>query len=210
MSAPVELSSLDLAALLCSKVCHDLINPVAAIKNGFQLVDMDQKPESREEAYKLIRQSAESATAKLEFARIAFGAAGSAGAQIDVGDVADLARGVFEPGTKVAFNIPKTLLPKNRVKLLLNLIIIAGAMIPRGGTMTIDPIGSGESMGFTVRVEGSRVVVHPAVEALLSGTPAETVNAQSIQPFYTGVLARAEGMKAVLAADSARATLSAQ
>lgn len=210
MSAPVELPSLDLAALLCSKVCHDVINPVAAMENGFQLLEMDQKPESREEAYQLIRHSAIQATAKLKFARIAFGASGSPTAQIDVGDSADLARGLFEPELKVIFNVPKTLMPKNRVKLLLNLMLIAAGIVPRGGTMTVDPIGEGETMGFRLKVEGKTVRVHPSIEPLLAGTPAEAVTAQTIQPFYAGLLARAEKMTVALAADAEGATFAAQ
>ena len=132
MSAPIELSALDLSALLCSKVCHDVINPVAAMENGFQLLEMDQKAESREEAMKLIRHSAIKASAKLEFARIAFGSSGSPTAQIDVGDAGDLGKRLFEPEVKVEFNIPKTLMAKNRVKLLLNMMLIAGGAVPRG------------------------------------------------------------------------------
>lgn len=210
MSAPIELSSLDLSALLCSKVCHDVINPVAAMENGFQLLEMDQKPESREEAMKLIRHSAEQATSKLKYARIAFGSSGSPKAQLDVGDAGELGRQLFEPEIKVAFNIPKTLMPKNRVKLLLNLMLVVAGVIPRGGAMTIDPAGSGETMGFKIRAEGPMVRVHPEVENLLAGTPAEGVTAQNVQPFYAGLLARAEGMKLSLTADTAGATVIAQ
>jgi histidine phosphotransferase ChpT len=210
MSAPIELSALDLSAMLCSKVCHDVINPVAAMENGFQLLEMDQKPESREEAMKLIRHSAVQATAKLKYARIAFGSSGSPAAQVDVGDAGELGRQLFEPEVKLEFGIPKTLLPKNRVKLLLNLMLIAAGAVPRGGVMKVNPIGAGETMGFTVRVEAERVRLQPGTEALLAGTPAEPVTAQTIQPFYAGVLAREQGMKITLAVEPAGATLSAQ
>ena len=210
MSAPIELSALDLSALLCSKVCHDVINPVAAMENGFQLLEMDQKAESREEAMKLIRHSAIKASAKLEFARIAFGSSGSPTAQIDVGDAGDLGKRLFEPEVKVEFNIPKTLMAKNRVKLLLNMMLIAGGAVPRGGVMKVDPIGNGETMGFSVKVEAERVRIQPVVEGLLAGSPAEPVTAQTIQPFYTGVLAREQGMKLSLATEAAGASLTAQ
>lgn len=210
MSALTELSALDLSAMLCSKVCHDVINPVAAMENGFQLLEMDQNAESREEAMKLIRHSAVQATAKLKYARIAFGSSGSPTAQLDVGDAGELGSQLFEPDLKVSFGIPKTLIAKNRVKLLLNLMLIAAGFVPRGGTMKVDPIGSGETMGFTVRVEAQMVRVHQAVEGLLAGTPAEPVSVQTIQPFYTGVLAREQRMKLSLASDAGSATLTAQ
>ncbi|MBK8009525.1 MAG: histidine phosphotransferase [Rhizobiales bacterium] len=210
MSTPIELDALDLSAMLCSKVCHDVINPVAAMENGFQLLEMDQKPESREEAMKLIRHSAVQATAKLKFARIAFGSSGSPTAQIDIGDAGDLGKQLFEPDVKVEFSIPKTLVPKNRVKLLLNLMLIAAGAVPRGGVMKVDPIGAGETMGFTVNVTAERVRLQPVIEGLLAGTPAEPVTAQTIQPFYAGILAREQGMKIAVSSDAASATLSAQ
>ena len=180
------------------------------MENGFQLLEMDQKPESREEAMKLIRESAIKASAKLEFARIAFGSSGSPTAQVDVGDAGPLGKRLFEPDIKIEFGIPKTLIPKNRVKLLMNMMLIAGGAVPRGGVMKVDPIGSGETMGFIVKVEAERVRLQPVTESLLAGTPAEPLNAQGIQPFYTGVLAREQGMKLSVVAEPTSATLTAQ
>src|SRR6202035_124520 len=89
-SAP---DALELAALLCSRVCHDLISPVGAIVNGLEVLDDNPKPEDRDFALDLIRKSAKTASARLQFCRLAFGAAGSAGAQIDLGDAQNMARG---------------------------------------------------------------------------------------------------------------------
>ena len=90
--------ALELAALLCSRVCHDLISPVGAIVNGLEVLDDDPKPEDRDFALELIRKSAKTASARLQFCRLAFGAAGSAGAQIDLGDAQNMARGHLEDG----------------------------------------------------------------------------------------------------------------
>src|SRR5438445_10879194 len=89
---------LELAALLCSRVCHDLISPVGAIVNGLEVLDDDPKPEDREFALDLIRKSAKTASARLQFCRLAFGAAGSSGPQIDLGDAQTMARGHLEGG----------------------------------------------------------------------------------------------------------------
>ena len=86
MSGPVTLDALDLAALLCSRVCHDLISPVGAIVNGLEVMEEDKDEETKTFALDLIKKSAITASAKLQFCRLAFGAAGSAGAQIDLGD----------------------------------------------------------------------------------------------------------------------------
>jgi histidine phosphotransferase ChpT len=211
MAIPVVLESLDLAALLCSRICHDVISPVGAIVNGLEVLE-DEKDEAMQAvALDLIRKSARQASARLQFARLAFGAAGSAGAQLDLGDARDVARGFMEDDrTKIAWNLPRALLPKNRVKLLLNLLVVAGSTIPRGGTIKVDPAGEGERMGFRLETQGLNARIPPAVTALLAGSPLEGVDAHVIQPFYTGMLARASGMKLLLALEGDRVTLTAE
>src|SRR6478609_6345439 len=93
--AVLALDSLDLAALLCSRVCHDVISPVGAIVNGLEVLEEDNDPSMRDFALDLIRKSAKQASARLQFARLAFGAAGSAGAAIDLADAEAVAKGMF-------------------------------------------------------------------------------------------------------------------
>jgi histidine phosphotransferase ChpT len=195
---PIE--ALDLAALLCSRVCHDLISPVGAIVNGLEVLEEAKDEETKTFALELIKKSARTGSAKLQFCRIAFGAAGSAGAQIDLGDAETISRGFLEDDkTKLAWNLPRALLPKNRVKLLRNLLRIAGQTIPRGGRLTIDPIGAGEGMGFKVSAAGVNAKVPPAVAALLAGDAGETaLDAHRIQPFYASLLAQAAGVKVTM------------
>jgi histidine phosphotransferase ChpT len=198
-SAPAA-DALDLAALLCSRVCHDLISPVGAIVNGLEVLDDNPKPEDRDFALDLIRKSARTASARLQFCRLAFGAAGSAGAQIDLGDAQSMARGHIEDGkVTLSWNLPRLLLPKNRVKLLLNMLIIAQQTIPRGGTLTIDPVGEGEAMSFRVTAAGLNArVPQPVVDSLASSAAA--VDAHAVQPYYTRLLAQACGLTVTLAA----------
>src|SRR5208283_3113133 len=144
VSGPIAIGALDLAALLCSRVCHDLISPVGAIVNGIEVMEEDKDEETKTFALDLIKKSAYQASAKLQFCRLAFGAAGSAGAQIDLGDAEKAARGLFEDGkTTIVWNLPRELVAKNRAKLLLNMLIVAVGAIPRGGTLTVDPAGVG-------------------------------------------------------------------
>jgi histidine phosphotransferase ChpT len=204
MSVAVALDALDLAALLCSRVCHDLISPTGAIVNGLEVLEEKQSDEeTRTFALDLIKKSAKTASARLQFCRLAFGAAGSATAQIDLGDAQAMARAFIEDDkTKLAWNLPRVLLPKNRVKLLLNMVIIAGQAIPRGGTLTVDPVGTGETVGFRIAAAGLNARIPQAVPALLEGTSESgAVDAHAIQPFYTGLLARACGLKVSLAAE---------
>jgi histidine phosphotransferase ChpT len=198
MSVAVVLDALDLAALLCSRVCHDLISPAGAIVNGLEVLEeKDSDEETKTFALDLIKRSARTASARLQFCRLAFGAAGSANAQIDLGNAQAMVRGFIEDDkTRLTWNLPHALLPKNRVKLLLNMLIIAGQTIPRGGTLTVDPVGEGETMGFRISASGLNARVPHAVPALLEGVSENgSIDAHAVQPFYAGLLARACGLK---------------
>jgi histidine phosphotransferase ChpT len=202
MAGPVALDALDLAALLCSRVCHDLISPVGAIVNGLEVLEEDKDEATKVFALDLIKKSARTASARLQFCRLAFGAAGSAGAQIDLGDAEKAARGLIEDEkTKLAWTLPRVLMAKNRVKLLMNMLLIAGQAIPRGGQLAVDAIGEGDSMGFRITATGLNARVTQAVPALLAGGGGMTIDAHAIQPFYTGLLARSCGLNVTLAAE---------
>ena len=206
-SAP---DALELAALLCSRVCHDLISPVGAIVNGLEVLDDNPKPEDRDFALELIRKSARTASARLQFCRLAFGAAGSSGAQIDLGDAQTMARGHLEDGkTSITWNLPRLLLPKNRVKLLLNMLVIAQQTIPRGGTLTVDSLGQGETMGFRVTANGLNARLPQNIADLLSSGQPSSVDAHSVQPYYTRLLAQACGLSVRLASEGEAVVASA-
>ena len=187
--------ALELAALLCSRVCHDLISPVGAIVNGLEVLDDNPKPDDREFALDLIRKSAKTASARLQFCRLAFGAAGSAGAQIDLGDGEKMARGHLEDAkTKIEWNPPRAFLPKNKVKLLLNMMVIAQQTIPRGGVLTVDQVGEGDAIGFRVHAAGHNARLPLNIVELLKPDHSGTVDAHAVQPYYAGLLARSCGM----------------
>ena len=207
-----SIEALDLAALLCSRVCHDLISPVGAIVNGLEVLAEEQDEETQAFALELIKKSANTASAKLQFCRIAFGAAGSAGSQIDTGDAEQISRGFLEDDkTKLAWNLPRVLMAKNRVKLLLNMLLIAGQAIPRGGQLTVDPIGAGDNMGLKVSAAGTNAKVLPTVPPLLAGEAgSEGLDAHRIQPFYASLLAAACGLKAAIAMNGDTVVVSAQ
>jgi histidine phosphotransferase ChpT len=196
----VTLDSLDLAALLCSRVCHDVISPVGAIVNGLEVLEDENEASMRDFALDLIRKSARQASARLQFARLAFGAAGSAGASIDLGDAEQVARGMFQDDkVTLSWSAPRALLPKNRVKLLLNLLVIATNAVPRGGTIDVSVTGDAETIEFVLTSKGLNARIPAHVEALLAATPeGGTVDAHGIQPYYTGLVARAAGMTVAL------------
>ena len=193
---------LELAALLCSRVCHDLISPVGAIVNGLEVLDDSKNADDRDFALDLIRKSARTASARLQFCRLAFGAAGSAGAQIDTGDSESLSRGFLEDGkTTIVWTLPRTLQPKNRVKLLLNMLVIAQQTIPRGGSLTVEAIGEGDNAGLRVRAAGLNARLPQNIAEMLTGMRDGAIDAHAVQPYYTRLLALACGLRPDLAMD---------
>jgi histidine phosphotransferase ChpT len=205
MSERVELEALDLAALLCSRVCHDIISPVGAIINGLEVLDENNGEDMKDFAFDLIRKSAAQASAKLQFARLAFGAAGSTGAEIDLGDAEKVATGYMQ-GEKAEFSFqaPRVLMAKNKVKLLLNLILLAVGAVPRGGSIAVVVEGDAERPLFTLRSSGPSARIPPAFEKLVPGDIAGiAIDAQAVQAYYTGALARACGMWVTAALEGA-------
>ena len=210
--SPVELESLDLAALISSRLCHDVISPVGAIVNGLEVLDEEKDPAMREIALDLVKKSAQQASARLQFARLAFGAAGSAGAQIDTGDAEQVARGVIADGkSELSWTGPRLLLPKNKVKLLLNLLTIAVSTVPRGGKIDVYIEGSDPDISFRIVTTGPMVRVPNNVVDLISGNPENGhVDAHVIQPFYTGLVARAANMAVTLDAETDSVVIAAK
>ncbi|CAM2768202.1 MULTISPECIES: histidine phosphotransferase ChpT [Methylobacterium] len=215
MSSPnaprLTLDGLDLAALLCSRVCHDVISPVGAIVNGLEVLEDDDDESMRVFALELIGKSARQASARLKFARIAFGAAGSAGASIDLADAENVAKGMFsDEKTKLAWSAPQALFPKNKVKLLLNLVMIATSAIPRGGLIDVTVSGDGEAPTLVLTAKGSHARIPPHVEELMAGSPESgTVDAHAILPFYAGLVAQAAAMDVRFAIEGDEVTITA-
>src|SRR3712207_5987232 len=128
------IDPLELAALIASRVCHDLLNPVAALRNGLEVLEEEKDESMRAFAMELVRKTAMIASAKLEFARLAFGAAGSAGAEIDMVEAGRCAGAFLESEKpKLDWRVGAAMLPKAQAKLLLNLLILAANSVPRGG-----------------------------------------------------------------------------
>jgi histidine phosphotransferase ChpT len=200
MSDTQRISDLDLAALLCSRVCHDVISPVGAIANGLELYDdpeMDE--ETRATALDMIRSSAKTAGAKLKFCRIAFGAAGSAGALIDLSEAGEVAKAfVGEEKVKLDWQAPRENRPKQQVKLLLNMLLLGITGIPRGGTVTVTVNGN----AFEVRAAGERAKVAEPLAEVLSGTSdLSLLDARLVQPYYAKQLAESAGLSLSMAMD---------
>lgn len=208
----VTLDALDLAALLCSRVCHDVISPVGAIVNGLEVLEDESEASMREFALDLIKKSARQASARLQFCRLAFGAAGSAGASIDLGDAEQVAKGfIHDDKVQLSWNAPRLLLPKNQVKLLLNLLLIAVNAIPRGGQINLSLEMVEEKPRIRIISTGLNARIPAHAEALMRGEPESgTVDAHGVQVYYTGQIAKAANLGVTFALEEEGVVISAE
>jgi len=190
--APTDM---ELAALLSSKICHDVIGPVGAIHNGLEILDEDDDPETKSYALDVIRNVTEQASAKLQFARFAFGAAGSAGSLIDLSTAEQISRGyVGQNKHKLEWNCPVGHMAKDKVKLLLNLIAGAITALPRGGELKVTLHGTLEAPSFELRCVGPSARPPQYLTDFVAGQDPSDLDAMSIQAYYTCRLALAAKM----------------
>jgi histidine phosphotransferase ChpT len=211
MTEPTALGDLELAALVSSRICHDVINPVSAISNGLELLGEEPDQAMREAAMDLIRKSVAQASAKLQFARLAFGAAGSAGAEIDLRDAEKVARDFLAGSGKhqVSWQGPAVTLPKNKVKLLLNLVALGAVALPRGGVVNVEIAGTPPDVSFVVKARGDSARLNEQVKGLLSGANGVAVDAHLVQPYYARRVATAAGMTVAVEAREGEVDLKA-
>lgn len=164
--------NIDLASLLCSRLCHDLLSPVGAMNNGLELLADETDPVMREQCMGLLGDSARTTAGKLKFFRLAFGAAGGFDADLPLNEVTTALEGIFPPGGKLAIewaNNSQTL-SKTAAKVLLNLAFLAGEALPRGGTLLLGSEDRGDTVEIVVRAEGPKITFDPAVRAVINGS----------------------------------------
>ncbi len=186
-----SMIDLDFAALLVSRVCHDLVSPVGAVVNGLEVLEEERDAAMRADALKLVTSSAALAAARLQFARIAYGAAGSAGAQLDLNEVGRTVCGLLK-GSKIDISWEAAAVnwPKDWAKLLMNSALLAADCLPRGGCVRVSTSTDPSPPSFTVRATGQGARVHAEVDQALRGEPATPLDGRSIQPYLTHKLVR--------------------
>ena len=157
------MNSVELASLLCSRLCHDLLSPVGALNNGIELLADEQDPEMRERCLELLAESARATANKLKFFRLAFGAGGGFGEEIDTREAKAALEGLYgaDKQTELGWMVADDKLPKGAVKLLLNLAMIAGDALVRGGRLDVGAERRNGSLEMVIRAEGPRILLDP-------------------------------------------------
>ena len=185
------MNDLDFAAMLVSRVCHDLVSPVGAVVNGLEVLEDERDATMRADALKLVVSSAEQAAARLQFARIAFGAAGSAGAELDLTEVGRIVKGLVQGGkVSVDWQAAQVNWPKDWAKLLMNAALLGADSLPRGGQVRVETSSDPAAPSFTVRATGTNARLLEEVEKAARGEPGAPIDGRSIQPLLVHKLAR--------------------
>ena len=163
--------ALDLASLLCSRLCHDLLSPVGALSNGLELLADEKDPAMRQRCFELLEQSARASADKLKFFRLAFGAAGGFGENVPVAEPKALIEALVGNKDRIALTwaIASDALPKPAVKTLLNLALIAIEALVRGGSLDIAAEVRDGASEIAVRASGPRIAFDPIVGKALEG-----------------------------------------
>ena len=191
------MSDIDFASLLCSRLCHDLVGPVGSIYNGVELLADEDDPDMRRRCLDLLADSAKQTANKLKFFRLAFGAAGGFGAQIDTREAQTALEGLFaDRRIAIDWLVDAAALPKNAMKILLNLAMTAGDALLRGGRLNVAAEQRGDVIELAVRAEGQRVLLDPELRAALEGrTMFGDLNPRAAAAFLVHTLVEASGAK---------------
>lgn len=190
------MNAVDLASLLCSRLCHDLMSPVGALNNGIELLADEDDPEMREKCLELLEDSARASANKLKFFRLAFGAAGGFGEDVDTFEAKAALVGLFgaERRIEVGWAIADDRLPKGAIKLLLNLALLAGDALVRGGRLDVGAESREEEIELVIRGEGPRILLDPALrETLATGASGGTVEPRAAGAWLAHSLAADAG-----------------
>lgn len=173
----MTISPVDFASLLCSRLCHDLLSPVGALNNGLELLADEHDPEMRNRCLELLAESARASANKLKFFRLAFGAAGGFGETVDSREARAAIEGLFGDNhrVKIGWLIEDVVLPKPAIKVLLNLALIAGDALIRGGQLDIGAEAVDGQVEIVVRGDGPRIVLDPELRTALLGTSGDAV-----------------------------------
>ena len=165
------MKSYEFASLLCSRLCHDLLSPVGALNNGIELLADENDPEMRARCLDLLGESARASANKLKFFRLAFGAAGGFADEVDTREARVAIEGLFggEGRIQLGWMVDEPTMSKAALKVLLNIVLIAGDALVRGGRLDVGAERHGSGLDIVVRAEGPRIVLDPELKKVLLG-----------------------------------------
>jgi histidine phosphotransferase ChpT len=190
------MNAVELASLLCSRLCHDLLSPVGALNNGIELLADEQDPEMRERCLELLSESARASANKLKFFRLAFGAGGGFGDEIDTREARTALEGLYGADKRIELGwmVAGDKMSKGAIKLLLNLAMIAGDALVRGGQLDVGAERRDGALEMVIRGEGPRILLDPKLrETIAKGSAGGEVEPRAAGAWLAHTLAAEAG-----------------
>ncbi len=191
------MNDVDFSALLCSRLCHDLISPVGAIANGLEILVDENDEVMRAEVMKLLAQSAEATSARLKFYRLSFGSAGGFGEKVPLREAESAIKGLYLSGNiDLSWQSDIGGMNKDAMKIMLNMVLLAGESLFRGGEMCIEITEEAPTTRVMVKVRGDKIIFSdPIRKALLGELPDREIEAKTAPAFLAASAARKIGCK---------------
>lgn len=207
-----KLTPAGLSAMMCARICHDLVSPIGALGTALEVLEDPANADMHEDAMDLVKKSARQASGKLQFLRLAFGAGGSAPGVIGVDMLKTLTDGIYgDAKADIEWAAQIDALNKDTARVLLNLIMLGVQAVPRGGVVSIYLAQDMDMVELKLTCTGPKARLAEAVTQTLSGKmPDDGFDGRTIQPFYTGVILRELGGKIAAGADEDRVVFSAK
>lgn len=182
-----------LTALVASRICHDMVEPMSAIIQGLEMIK-SAEGKGDPDALSLLDHGVGKAWAKLEFFRFAMaGATAEGDSELEEGRaVAQKLYSVLKP--ELIWNAPAVAMPRPAVRVIVNLLLIANECLPRGGTVEVTASGDGNGGEVVIAASGPRAKLKEATAAALRGAE-DDLSGHTIQPTLTALLARQGGVE---------------
>ena len=194
-------NTVDLATLIGSRICHDLISPIGAIDNGLELLNMSGSVEGPE--LELIQQSVGSASARIRFFRIAFGAAGDQ--MVGPSEITSILRDLYDSSRLELDWTPADPQPRSSVRLAFLGVLCLETAMPYGGRAEVS-----EKEGAWV-LEGTADKINMDLDLwdhLAAETAQHPLQPSQVEFALLPLFAKKLGRKIVSYADEARVTIS--
>jgi histidine phosphotransferase ChpT len=190
------------AELLCSRLCHDLVGPVGSVNHGIELLG-EGMSDVMADATDMIAQSAEQAAARLEFYRVAFGLSGGGAGQMSFAEGRKLAERYIKQDVTLNWPVLADLpwqdqeknVPKDVIKVILNLVMLGLECLPRNGTLSISQAVLPEGLGVALVVDGPKAHIKDEIKsAIASDAREDSLTARTVQPYFMAKLAQDLGV----------------
>ena len=185
-----NIMATDLASLISSRICHDLISPIGALNTAIEVLDDTSSEEMHEDALRLIKLAASQASAKLSYLRIALGSNSTSKGVMNLEKLKFLTENMFNTDKHRFYWAASELKwEKNILRIRLNILILATQSVPRGGQIAIEIEEKSKQINLVISATGIKSKLDKQTEDALKGNmDSEELDGRIIQPFFTGML----------------------